>query len=110
MGTLAANAQTRDITGKVISGEDDAPIPGVSIQVKGTTLGTVSDMDGEFTLHVPANAKILVFSFVGMTTQEVAIDGKTNISITMGAEALGLDEVMVVAYGTAKKESFTGSA
>ncbi len=110
MGTLAVNAQTRVITGKVTSAEDEAPIPGVSIVVSGTTLGTVTDINGNYSVQVPADAQNLIFSFVGMASQEVAISGRSVINISMQPQAIGVDEVIVVAYGTTTKESFTGSA
>jgi TonB-linked SusC/RagA family outer membrane protein len=110
MGTLVANAQTRVITGKVTSAEDNAPIPGVSIAVQGTTLGTVSDIEGNFTLQVPEDARTLVFSFVGMATQEVSIVGRTTVNVALESQTIGVDEVIVVAYGTTTREAKTGSA
>jgi TonB-linked SusC/RagA family outer membrane protein len=109
MGVLTIFAQTKQITGKVSSAEDGSPIPGVSVVVKGTTNGTTTNIDGEFALTVPEN-ETLVFSFVGMKTIEVAVTNQTTYNISMENEVFGVDEVMVVAYGTAKKESFTGSA
>ncbi len=108
IGIGLAHAQTTNVTGTVISTEDNEPVIGASIVVKGTTIGTVTDMDGAFTLSVPSSAKTLVISFVGMKTQEVAV--KPNIKVFLESDNQMLDEVMVVAYGTAKKESFTGSA
>jgi TonB-linked SusC/RagA family outer membrane protein len=110
MGTLVANAQTRVITGTVTSAEDGMPVPGVSISVKGTTLGTVTDIDGNFTLQVPQNAQTLVFSFVGMASQEISIVGKTSLDVVMEPQTIGMEEVLVVAYGTTTKGAFTGSA
>ena len=82
---------------------------GASILVKGTTIGTVTDMDGRFTLTgIPSSARTLVVSYVGMKTQEVAI--RSNVRVTLSTDAEVLDDVIVVAYGTAKKSSFTGSA
>ena len=103
------NAQISKVTGTVISEEDGLPVVGASILVKGTTTGTVTDMDGKFTLtNIPSNAKTLMVSFIGLRTQEVEI--KPTLSISLKPDAEVLDEVMVVAYGTAKKSSFTGSA
>ena len=103
-----ALAQSR-ITGTVIADEDGQPVMGASILVKGTTLGTVTDMDGKYTLSgIPSSAKTLVVSYVGMKTQEVAI--KNNLKIVLENDTEVLDEVMVVAFGTQKKSSFTGSA
>ena len=106
--TLHAQAQINTIRGKVV-GTDNSPLPGVSVIVKGTTTGITTDLDGNFTLKIPANAKTLVFSFIGMLSQEVAIAGKTTFNITLKEETLGLDEVVVVGYGTQKKRDVTGA-
>lgn len=103
-----ATAQTTKVTGTVISADDNEPIIGASIVVKGTMVGTVTDFDGAFSLDVPSSAKTLVVSYVGMKTQEIEV--KSNLRILMQTDNQSLDEVVVVAYGTAKKESFTGSA
>jgi TonB-linked SusC/RagA family outer membrane protein len=109
VGIGLVTAQVTKVTGTVISEEDGLPVVGASILVKGTTVGTVTDMDGKFTLsNVPSSAKTLVVSFIGMATQEVGI--KSNLQISLKADTEVLDEVMVVAYGTARKASFTGSA
>ena len=108
-GSLTMYAQTRQITGTVVSAGDNKPIPGVSVYVKGTTKGTTTDINGKYTLEVPPNAAHLVFSFVGMKTLELPIEGSV-INATMQPDELGLDEVMVVAYGRARRESLTGSA
>nr|WP_319401162.1 TonB-dependent receptor [uncultured Carboxylicivirga sp.] len=110
VGMQALLAQTTNITGKVTDAGDGMAIPGVSVFVKGTTVGTVTRPDGTYTLTVPNDATTLVFSFVGMTTQEVAIAGQTVINAAMGSDAMDIDEVIVVAYGTSTKGSFTGSA
>ena len=101
-------AQTRKVTGTVISAEDDAPIIGASVIVKGTTTGTVTDFDGVFTLEIPSSTKMLQFSYVGMVTREVPV--QDVMKVVLNTAQTELDEVMVVAYGTAKKSSFTGSA
>ena len=69
MGTLVANAQTKGITGTVTASEDGQPIPGVSVSVKGTTLGTITNIDGIYEMEVPDDAKSLIFTFVGMKSQ-----------------------------------------
>lgn len=102
-------AQTKQITGKVTSSDDGAPIPGVSVSVKGLTIGTVTNVDGVYNLDVPTDAENLVFSFVGLTTKEVLINASV-IDVQLDPDLVGLDEVLVVAYGTATKESFTGAA
>ncbi len=110
LGLQSLLAQTTNITGLVTDAGDGMPIPGVSVFVKGTTVGTITMPDGNYTLEVPSDATTLVFSFVGMTTQEVAIAGQTVINVKLGSDAIAVDEVVVTAYGVTKKESFTGSA
>ena len=109
IGIGLVNAQISKVTGTVISEEDGLPVVGASVLVKGTTTGTVTDMDGKFTLtNVPSSAKTLMISFIGMKTVEVGIERNMNILLKPDTEVL--DEVMVVAFGTAKKSAFTGSA
>ncbi len=109
IGIGLVNAQISKVTGTVISEEDGLPVVGASVLVKGTTVGTVTDMDGKFTLtNVPSSAKTLMISFIGMKTQEIVIRPKLSISLKPDAEIL--DEVVVTAYGTSTKGSFTGSA
>ncbi|MCU4164479.1 SusC/RagA family TonB-linked outer membrane protein [Carboxylicivirga caseinilyticus] len=110
VGLQALIAQTTDITGVVTDEADGSAIPGVSVFVKGTTIGTVTRVDGSYSLSVPNDATTLVFSFVGMKTQEIQIDGRSAINVVMVSDAFGVEEVLVIAYGTAKKESLTGSA
>ncbi len=104
---LGAFAQEKTVKGTII-GEDGAPIPGVTIIQKGTTTGTVSDMDGNFSLGTANNAT-LVFSFVGMKVQEVVVANQTTLNITMQTDAIGLDEIVAIGYGTARKSDLTGS-
>lgn len=102
-------AQISKVTGVVISEEDDSPIVGASILVKGTTVGALTDLDGKFVLtNIPANSKTIVVSYVGMETQELEI--RPDMKIFMKGDTQMLDEVVVtVAYGTAKKSSLTGA-
>jgi TonB-linked SusC/RagA family outer membrane protein len=104
----AAGQQEKTITGTVT---DDAgePLPGVSVVVKGTTIGIVTDVDGNYALEVPADTRTLVFSFVGMKTQEVAIGNRTNIDVMLETEAIGLEEVIAVGYASQKKANVVGS-
>lgn len=104
------NAQVTEISGVVTSAQDGNALPGASIRVKGTTIGTISSLDGSYTLEVPAGATTLVVSFVGMKSTELGINGQSSIDIALAPDLLGIEEVMVVAYGSAKKYSFTGSA
>lgn len=109
IGIGLVNAQISKVTGTVTSEEDGLPVVGASVLVKGTTVGTVTDIDGNFTINnVPSSAKTLVISFIGLQSQEVDI--KPVVKIMLKSDSEQLDEVMVVAYGTAKKSSFTGSA
>ncbi|WP_319504032.1 TonB-dependent receptor [Bacteroides graminisolvens] len=109
VGIGLVTAQTQKVTGTVISEEDGLPVVGASILVKGTTVGTITDVDGQFTLsNIPSSAKVLQISYIGMQSQEVAI--KPTVKVVLKSDAEILDEVVVVAYGTAKKGSFTGSA
>ena len=100
--------QQRTIKGSV-KDSDGVPLPGVSISVKGTTHGTVSDFDGNFTLDNVSSDASLVFSFVGMKTQEVVVAGTSSFDIIMVENAIGLEEVVAIGYGVQKKENLTGA-
>ncbi|WP_045031221.1 SusC/RagA family TonB-linked outer membrane protein [Draconibacterium sediminis] len=100
--------QTRQITG-VVFDESNTSIPGVSIAEKGTANGTVSDIDGKFVINVSESSSILVFSFIGFETQEVALDGQTNLQIHLASSNIKLDEVVAIGYGSVKKGDLTGS-
>ncbi|HMR84619.1 MAG TPA: TonB-dependent receptor plug domain-containing protein [Niabella sp.] len=106
--TSIAWSQTRTITGTV-TGEGGAPISNASVIVKGTSVGTVTSEDGSFFINVAPTAKSLVISAVGMADKEVAIGNAANLSINLSTSGTELGEVVVVAYGTAKKRSITGS-
>ncbi len=101
-------AQQNSITGKVTD-ESGQPLPGVTVVIKGTTTGTVTDMDGNYLIsNIPEDAT-LVFSFVGMLTQEVEIGDQTDINVTMAADVIGIEEVVAIGYGTMKKSDLTGA-
>lgn len=100
--------QQKEINGKVTDPEG-VPIPGLSVIVKGTTVGTVTDVNGSFSLRIPVDAETLQFSFVGMKTQEVPVAGKSTFNVKMESEVFGLDEIIAVGYGTMKKSDITGS-
>ena len=106
VSTSMAFAQSQ-ISGKVTSSEDGSPVIGASIKVAGTNTGTVTDIDGNFSLNAPAGAKLEI-SYIGMNSTSVKA-GK-NMKIVLEPDNKALDEVIVVAYGTAKKSAFTGSA
>lgn len=103
-------AQTRQITGTVKAREDGSPIPGANVTVKGTTIGAITGTDGRYMINVPQNATTLVFSFIGMVNQEVLIEGSTTIDVVLETSMVSVDEVVVIAYGTATKTAYTGSA
>ena len=84
------------------------PVPGVSVVIKGSLTGTITDIDGNYSLQAGSD-DVLVFSFVGMTTQEVAVEGRSSINLTMQSALLDLDEVVVVGYGVQKKKLNTGA-
>ncbi len=109
IGTQIVNAQTKSITGTVISKEDNSPIPGVSVMVKGSTIGTITNLDGNFELKVPNDAKILVFSFIGMKNNEIEIGSQTNFNVSMDADVFSVDEVVVVGYGVQQKRDVAGA-
>ena len=100
--------QTKTVSGKVTD-TNGAPIPGASIQLRGTATGTVSNTEGRFSLsNIPADG-ILIFSFVGMKTQEISVLGKEEINVAMSEETFGLDEVVAIGYGVQKKRDISGS-
>ena len=108
VGIGLATAQTQKVTGTVISEEDGLPVVGASILVKGTTVGTITDVDGQFTLsNIPSSAKVLQISYIGMQSQEVAI--KPTVKVVLKADAKMIEEVVVVGYGTVKKSELTGA-
>ena len=109
VGIGLATAQTQRVTGTVISEEDGLPVVGASILVKGTTVGTITDIDGNFTLsNIPASAKVLQISYIGMQTQEVVI--KPTLKVVLKADAEVLDEVVVTAMGISREKKALGYA
>ena len=101
-----ALAQTRKVSGTVISAEDNAPVPGAGIIVNGTTTGTVTGVDGKFTLNVPASAKTLIVSCLGMKTQEV--DATDGITVVLENDFNSLNEVVVTAMGISREKKSLG--
>ena len=101
----------KSVRGKVTDASDGMGIPGVSVSVKGQTGNTVAtNNDGTFTINVPSNNSVLVFSYLGYATKEVTVGDQVTINVGLSSSNQQLDEVMVVAYGTAKKSTYTGSA
>ena len=107
---LSANAQQKPITGTVTGVADGQPVTGCTVQLKGTTIGTVTDINGKYTLAVPQNSMTLVFSYIGMKKQEVEIGGRSVIDVSLEAEVKGLDEVVVTAFGISRAKKALGYA
>lgn len=110
LSILNGIAQSRVITGSVTSSEDGLPIPGVSVSVKGTSNGTITDANGSFSITLQASEKMLVFSFVGMATQEVEATSKNKINVVLSPNVIGVDEVVVTAIGISKQKKSLGYA
>ncbi len=107
-GTEILAQQTKAISGKVID-ITGQPLPGVTVSIKGKTIGVITDIDGKYILTGITQGDVLLFSFVGMKTQEVAVSNQTTIDITLNADVIGLDEVVAVGYGVQKKSDITGA-
>ena len=110
---IETNGEVEQALKKVVSGtikdSKGITLPGVSVVVKGTTIGTVTNAEGSYQLRVPDGAQTLVFSFVGMKPQEIEVAGRTTISVTLEEETIGVDEVVVIGYGTQSREMVTTS-
>ncbi|HUX59350.1 MAG TPA: SusC/RagA family TonB-linked outer membrane protein [Bacteroidales bacterium] len=100
--------QGKTING-IVSDDNNAPVPGATIVLKGTAVGAITNMDGSYSINVSSAADVLIFSFVGMVPQEVVVGDQTSINITLKTDAYGLDEVVVTGYGTQRKATLTGS-
>jgi TonB-linked SusC/RagA family outer membrane protein len=109
---LIASASTvyaqRTITGTVVD-KDQQPVPGVNVIITGTALGSITDVQGKYSIVAPEDAKSLTFTFIGMESQEIAIGGQTQINVTLAEAVTNLEEVVVVGYGIQKKVNLTGS-
>ena len=103
-----AGAQSRTVTGKVTDTKGET-LPGVSIKLKGTSVGATTSMDGRYSINVEGNNSILVVTYIGFVTQEVAVNNQTSLDIALVSDVQGLEEVVVVGYGTQKKVNLTGS-
>jgi TonB-dependent SusC/RagA subfamily outer membrane receptor len=108
LGSLAA--QDRTISGKITSSEDGSSLPGVNVVVKGTTTGGVTDIDGNYKVSVPADGAILIFSFIGLETQEIAIGTRSVIDVVMISDVEQLSEVVVTALGVTREKASLGYA
>ncbi|MFC5283756.1 SusC/RagA family TonB-linked outer membrane protein [Pedobacter alpinus] len=103
-----AIAQDKTVTGTVTSKDDGAPLPGVSVEVKGTKIATQTSLDGKYSINMPSGSTQLVFSYIGFISKTVTVSGRTA-NVSMDTDNKQLSEVVVVAYGTSKKEAITGS-
>ena len=104
-----AFAQGRVVTGTVTSLEDGMGVPGATVLVKGTTIGTATDIDGKYSINIPAGSNVLVFTFVGLTSQEVNIGNRSTINVALESDVTALSEVIVTGYGTQPKREVTGA-
>jgi TonB-dependent starch-binding outer membrane protein SusC len=104
----AITLQQRTITG-VVTDQSGQPLPGVTVMLPNTTIGAVTNADGKFSLTIPNDAEILQFSFVGMKTQKIPIDGRTTFTVVMEEDVVGIEEVVAIGYGTVRKSDLTGS-
>src|SRR5688572_18383241 len=103
-----ALAQERKVTGKVTQSDDGSPIPGVNVTLKGTTLGQITDADGNYALSVPAEGGTLLFSFIGLISQEIVIGERTVIDVQMAQDIAQLGEVVVTALGISREKRSVG--
>ncbi|NSL90172.1 SusC/RagA family TonB-linked outer membrane protein [Chitinophaga solisilvae] len=102
-------AQERKITGKVFDSRDNSPLPGVTIQVKGTSTGTSTGADGSYTITVPGNTSVIQFSFIGYVPAERAVGNGATLNMALSADVKSLQDVVVVGYGTQKRSDLTGA-
>lgn len=109
VSAVAAWGQEIDVRGKVTSSTDGSPLPGVSVLVKGTSTGTTTDIDGQFSLKVPGAESTLVFTFIGYASQEEVVGSRTRIDVNLATDVTELNEVVVVGYGSVKKTDLTGA-
>jgi len=105
---LFAQQQTKNITGKVTD-ENGLPLPGVTVVAKGTTRGTVTDVEGVYNLPVPENTDVITFSFIGFKKQDIQLENRTSVYVQMVSDVIGLEEVVAIGYGVAKKIGFNWS-
>ena len=110
IGMQFLQAQDREISGTVISADDNLPIPGVQVLVEGTQLGTTTDLDGKYTIAVPPSATVLVYRFVGMASIEVEIGAQKVIDVSMEPDILDLEGVVVTALGISREKKALGYA
>ncbi|TRX59944.1 SusC/RagA family TonB-linked outer membrane protein [Fulvivirga sp. M361] len=105
IGVSGLWAQEKTVSGKVTSVDDGSPLPGVNVVVRGTTSGTVTNIDGEYTVSVPGNARVIVFSFIGMATEEIEVNSQTVINVRMSPDVEQLSEVVISGLASTIKRS-----
>jgi TonB-linked SusC/RagA family outer membrane protein len=103
------SVQQQKVTGKVTDGTTSEPLPGVSVGIEGSTSGTITDIEGKYTITLPSPNAVLVFSFIGYNTEKIVVNDKTTIDVSLIPDIKSLSEVVVVGYGTQKKVNLTGS-
>tara|TARA_R110002049_G_scaffold33017_6_gene109018 strand:- start:297 stop:3911 length:3615 start_codon:yes stop_codon:yes gene_type:complete len=109
INTIGVNDAAQETVSGKVTDAGGMPLPGVSIIVKGTLIGTVTDFEGSYTITLPQNTNVLVFSYLGFLKQEIPIDGKSVINVTLREDISKLDEVVVIGYGTSSKRDLIGS-
>jgi len=109
MCSISMLAQTKTITGKVTDADDGAPIPGAAVMVKGTSIGTVTNAEGVYSLQVPSDAQSIMVTYLGMEGMEEQIQGRSTINFAMRSDIKNVDEVVVVGYGVQRKKDVTSS-
>lgn len=110
---LGMNAQAQStsntVKGQIIGADDGIPIPGANVIIKGSSVGTTTDFDGNYSIQLSSSDATLVFSYIGYASQEIAVKANSTVNISLEPDTTDLDEVVVVGYGTAKKETLSGS-
>lgn len=109
LGTATMALAQQQITGRVTAASDNSALPGVTVVVKGTSNGTTTDVNGKFTIQAAGTQDVLVISFIGYTPQEVAVGNRTTLNVTLKEDAKALEEVVVVGYGTQRREEVTSA-
>ncbi|WP_116108337.1 SusC/RagA family TonB-linked outer membrane protein [Lewinella sp. IMCC34191] len=109
VATGAQSAQSGTVSGTVLDAETNDPLIGVTVMIEGSTTGTVTDLDGYYSIAANAD-DVLIFSYTGMETLTVPVGGQSSVDVKLGASSIALDQVIVTAYGTSKRGAFTGSA
>ena len=107
--SITGFSQVKNVTGKVTGSNDNQPLPGVTVQVKGAAAASTTDASGTYTIAVPNDQAVLVFTFTGMATQQITVGSRSNIDVQLKVDDASLGEVVVVGYGTQKKSDLTGA-